>query len=244
MTDIKDPWAMASGNTTTAPADTTTGSSVTMSAAAKPLSGITDPFGTSSQFAGQGGATWDPRVPFDEIADRTIVMVPRSFDANAKDPHNEGQTREEFRVDLVVLDGAPFSFTYKHRPAKDADPVEAVFEVAKFPFVFRSQTITQGQLVKLLKGIEAAPDKLMATGVLKRVPQFRDAGSITIDSIAESRAKYIEYVKRTGKTEPDTRERYSWALVDHPKYMTDDRWALARAWWDKAVNSWPDLTGK
>jgi hypothetical protein len=170
-------------------------------------------------------------------------MVPRSFDANAKDPFNEGQTREEYRVDLVILDGEPFSFPYKHRPSKDAEPVEATFEVDHFPFVFRSQSIAQGQLVKLLKGIDAAPDKLFAVGVLKRVPQWRDKG-FTIESIEESRAKYIDYVKRTGKTEPDTRQRSTWNLVDDPKYMTKERWLAARAWWETAKTTWPDLTGK
>lgn len=246
MTQTADPWAAAS--TTQAPAGekriTPNGETVYVQhSPEKNLATITDPFGTASQVVTTSGATWDPRVPFDEIAGSTVVLVPRSFREDAPDPFNAGKVREEYRADLVVLDGTPFSFTYKSRDSKDAEPTEKTFEVASLPATFRSQSIAQGQLIKLLKGIDKAPDKLFAVGVLLRVPQQRDlSAGFTIDSIEKSRTDYIEMVKRTGKTEPDTRQRSTWGLVDAPQYMTAERWDRARAWWETVKGTWPEIT--
>jgi hypothetical protein len=96
--------------------------------------------------------------------------------------------------------------------------------------------------VRLLKGIDAAPDKLFAVGVLLRVPQVRDLkAGYTIESIEASRQAYIAQVQKTGKTEPDTRQRSTWNLVDDPKYLTPERMARARAWWETAKTTWPNL---
>src|ERR1700750_3314641 len=67
------------------------------------MADVDDPFATSSEI--KTGGVWTPRVPFEDIEGRMVVIRPISFNPEAKDPFKEGETREEFRVDLIVLDG-------------------------------------------------------------------------------------------------------------------------------------------
>lgn len=212
-------------------------------AQSKDLSGVTDPFGTTKEYAGSGAATWDPRVPFDAIEGRTCILVPREFRLDAPNPFAKSdptakQTREEWRADLIVLDGEPFEFTYNHKESKDSEPVEKTQKVDTLPFTAKLQSIAQGQLIRVLNGIDKAPDKLFAVGVLMRVPQWRDMPKVTVETIAESRRAYVEYVQRTGKTEPDNRQRSTWGLVDDPRYLTDERMNAARSWWASVRADW------
>lgn len=232
-TTTADPWASADQSTQrTESGNAKSTYNAGTAATSKDIGGVTDPFGRSSEYAGQGGA-WDPRVPFDDIEGRACIFVPKSFRDDAPDPFNEGEKREEWRVDIVVLEGPVFSYTAKIKESKDAEAVEKTIEVNEFPATFRSQSISQGQLVAALKGVDKDPAKLFLFGVLTRVPQKRDAGKYTIESIAASRAAYVEYVKRTGKTEPDNRQRSTWNLDDREQVLSPQRFALARAWWEQ-----------
>lgn len=238
-----DPWAQAAGQTATtnsAPAATTTNGGYASSAVAaqnKNVGSISNPFGNAREYAGQGGGLWDPRVPFAYLENRAIVMIPRALDANAKDPFNEGQTREEWRVDIVILDGEPFEFTYNAKESKDAQPVEKTMQVSAFPAVFKQQSVAQGQLVKALKGVDADPEKLFLFGVLRRVPQFRDAATETVDSIAEKMTRYRQDVAagKPGAKEP----RHTWNLIADS--LTEAQSAAAMAWWTQAKSTWPNV---
>src|ERR1051325_2066003 len=116
-----------------------------------------DPFATSSQVQ-SGGGNWDPRVPFEDIAGRMVVMIPKSYKNDAEDPFNKGKVREEFRIDLVVLDGDPFEYEYNDRDPQDqTKKVSRTARVESFPFVAREQSIAQGSLVGKLKAIIGLP---------------------------------------------------------------------------------------
>ena len=162
---MTDPYAQAAAQS--APPATAAPASSGTPAQSKNAAGVTDPFGRTSEYSGNGAGTWDPRVPFDMIEGRTCILVPREFRKDAPNPFYNGSatgkeeaTREEWRADLVILDGSPFEFTHKSKDSKDAEPTEKTQKVDSFPFLARQQSIAQGQLIRALNGIDAAPDKL------------------------------------------------------------------------------------
>ena len=226
---MSDVWAAAQASQ---PA-TSTQSAATPAA---PVSNMDNPFATQKQgaeAAGGGGGTWDPRVPFDLLEGRMIIMVPKSFRDDAEIPATfnpkPGETREEYRVDIVVLDGAPFSFEYTFKASKDAEPEKRTWEVKEFPSTHRGQTIAQGQLIKALKGVDKSGAFLY--GVMAMVPQFRDQSLYpTPEALAEARKAWIAALSagQKGVTEP----RYTWGLDERPHILTPERINLALAWWE------------
>lgn len=222
---MSDPWAAAQQQTSTTSAATP----------ASPVSNMENPFATQTQGAaavGSGGQ-WDPRVPFDALEGRMIVMVPKSFRDDAPVPAafnpKEGEVREEYRVDIIVLDGGPLTYEETFKESKDAEPQKRTVSVTDFPYVRRGQTIAQGQLVRALKG--ADKNGAFLYGVMTMVPQLRDQGIYpTPEKLAEARKAWIAALSagQKGVSEP----RYTWGLDERPHVLTPERINLALAWWE------------
>lgn len=201
--------------------------------AANPNVNVNNPFATQSEgaaAAGSGGQ-WDPRVNFALLEGRMVIMVPKQYTSDAPVPKDfnpkPGETREEWRVDLVVLDGESFSFEYNFRASKDADPEKRTQNVTEFPSMHRSQTVAQGQLVRALKG--ADKDGKFLYGVMTKVAQLRDVKLYpTPEALAAARTQWIADLQ-AGK--PTTEPRYTWGLDDRPNVLTPARLQLAADWW-------------
>lgn len=204
---------------------------------------MANPFRKKSEVvsAGGGGVTWDPRVPFDYLEHRMVVMVPVSLNPESADPFNKGKTREEWRVNIIVLDGEQFEFTYNER-AKNAsgdfikradgsyEMKESTFAVTDFPATFREQSVAQGQLVKALKAVNE--EGAFLYGVMRRVPVVADArAGATIESLAAKLEAWRQLIA-SGKPAGD-RPRHTWNLDDRPEALTQERMDLAAAWWEQ-----------
>lgn len=205
------------------------------------LNNTDDPFGTTSEYKGSGGQ-WDPRVPFDEIEGRLVVMKPISFNPKANKPEQFRQgpddtTREEYRVELWVLNGAPFEYTYTEpNPDKPGERIEKI--AAVHPEIgtvigdvtvpgarFRSQSIPNGQLIGALKGVDK--DGRLLIGVVSRMPVITDARKgVTPEDIAADRAKWL-----AGGAKGKPKYQSTWSLDDRPHVLTDALKGVAGAWW-------------
>lgn len=199
-----------------------------------------DPFATSSDI--KTGGLWDPRVPFEDIQGRLVVMIPREYDETAPNPFpgQEGKTREEFRVDLVVLDGGDLSYEYN-----ETDPADKTKKILKtrevpasdLPFVARLQSVAQGGLVKKLKGVAGLPSSgagkvqfstipRLYLGVMAYAPYVAaEKKGATIDSVTATVEQWIARQRKGTKPE------YTWTLDDRPHVLTPERKQIAGAWW-------------
>lgn len=234
---MTDAFAQAAMNQAASNTSTTATAVLDMPAGA--LADMDDPFATSSEV--KTGGMFTPRVPFEDIEGRTVVMIPRSFDPTARDPFDPDgkKTREEFRIDLVVLDGAPFEYEYAARDENDkTKKIYRTMKVETLPFVALSQTIAQGGLVAKLKGITGIPGRdapkttfttapRLFLGVMRYAP-YRAAENrgATIESVT---AEVQDWIRRGRKT---TKPDYTWALDDRPHVLTPERRAVAGAWWN------------
>lgn len=227
MTDVWRAASAANSNTST-----TTATASTLPAAA-PID-TNNPFATQSEGSdvmGSGGG-WDPRVPFDLIEGRMVIFVPKSFRDDAPVPEAFRKTpedvREEFRVDLFILDGEPFSFEYNFKASKDATSEVKTWNVDSFPSLHREQTVANGQLVRALKGAHKTGKFLY--GVMTRVPVWADRAKYpTPEKLAEARKEWIASLT-AGKPIPEPRS--TWGLDERPIALTSARIALASAWWE------------
>lgn len=224
MTDV---WQAASAASANNAAATTVGEP-----AAAPID-TNNPFATQSEGSdvmGSGGG-WDPRVPFDQIEGRMVILVPKSFRDDAPVPEafrkTADEVREEFRVDLFILDGEPFEFEYNFKASKDAAVEKKVWKVETFPSMHRQQTVANGQLVRALKGAQKTGKFLY--GVMTRVPVWADRSKYTIESLATARLAWIANLA-AGKATPEPRS--TWGLDERPNALTSERISLAVAWWE------------
>lgn len=188
------------------------------------------PFATSSEI--KTGGVWTPRVPFEDIEGRMVVMVPKSFDPKARNPFPGGDPeREEFKVDLIVLDGEPFTYEYTERnpdyPEKSqVERLDKEMSVESFPFTALSQSVAQGGLVGKLKPI--FEDGRLFMGVMSYAPYVADSKKgATIDSTRRIVQAWID------KGRKGTKPQYTWALDDRESVLTPERRALAGAWWSE-----------
>lgn len=210
-----------------ASAQNTTQTTASSNIPAGKRSDVDDPFATSSEI--HTGGVWTPRVPFEDIEGRMVVIVPKSFNPKAKNPFPGGDPeREEFRVDLIVLDGEPFTYEYSERNPEDpAGPrLEKEMRVDAFPFTALSQSIAQGGLVGKLKPI--FEDGRLFMGVMSYAPYVADSKKgATIDSTRKIVEAWI------AKGRKGTKPQYTWALDDRPTVLTPERRALAGQWWNE-----------
>lgn len=199
-----------------------------------------DPFGTSSEYKGSG-RDWDYRLPFDEARGRLVVMLPLEYTDKAEKPEEyrkdkDDVYREEYRVDLWLLNGDPFSYKVMAKKEGSEEKEEKVIEVSpsagtdvngvKVPGQrFRRQSIFTPSLIGALKGVDK--DGRLLIGVLDMVPWAQDARKgLTPEKLEENRAAWL---KGGGK---GTAPRYTWGLDDRPHILTPELRSLAKAWWD------------
>lgn len=193
-----------------------------------------DPFATADEAASHAG----PFVPWpkiDAVTDRLIVLVPRTFDKEAKvseyaqREHRMGPTQEEWRTDLVVLDGGTLSYPYKAKdPNTEGAFINATHVIEELPALIPNWRVSAGNIIGTLNRIAEGP-KPFALGRIRAgyVKKSMDAGKTFEDFAAEQEAFYAN---PKGKTQP----KAVWHLVvsDDPQ----DR-AVALAWWKVAQAS-------
>lgn len=193
-----------------------------------------DPFATADEATTTG--TFVPWPGVEAVQDRLVVLVPRKHDKEApvsaylQQKYNLPATREEWRVDLVVLDGpTPFGYKYQAKVEGTEDQYqEATHVFDTLPAVIPNWRVTWGNILGVLNKISEGP-KPFALGRIRGgygVAEMRK-GRTFEEHTAELNAYYAN---PRGKTQPKT----VWHLVvsDDPK----DR-AVALKWWHAAAAS-------
>lgn len=219
-----DPFAAAQvGATATAPADPFTA----------PVD-MDDPFATSSDYR---TGDFTPSAPLESLKGRLVVMVPRSLDPNAADPNNPGKTREQYTVDLYVLNGGRLSFWYKVKADAERGTPEEMKEYVvdnvspTEPFVVLNYWVPQGAIIGKLKKAHANGRPFLGTVAMIPVKADRDKGKTAAQVEAEV-AAWIER-NRVG-----ARPRYTWVLND----PTPEERAAAIGWWGANRDNIPAIT--
>jgi hypothetical protein len=184
---------------------------------------VDDPFATSSDYK---GGDFTPAAPIEALDGRLVVMIPRSLDSNAKDPNNEGQTREQYTVDLYVLSGGRLTYYYNVKAdpesGREAETKEMVVEdiTPANPFVITGYWVPQQGILGKLK--KAHKDGRPFLGVVDMLPVSADRQKGKTS--AQIRAEYSAWVQRN---RAGARPRYSWTLSD----PSPDLRAAAIEWW-------------
>jgi hypothetical protein len=189
-----------------------------------------DPFATADEATSGGSFVPWPKV--EDVAERLIVLVPRKHDKDAEvseylqREHHLAKTREEWRADLVVLDGeTPFSYEYRaKKEGTDNEFVTATHTFDALPALIPDWRITWGNILGVLNKIGDSP-KPFALGRIRGgygVKEMR-AGR-TFEQHAAEQAAWLKNPK-------GQRPKTVWHLVvsDDPA----DR-AVALAWWKQA----------
>jgi hypothetical protein len=223
---MTDPFASAQVSAaTTAPASAGTGPADPFTATAD----MADPFATSETYR---GGDFTPSPTLEALQGRTVAMFPRSLDPNAKDPNNPGQTREQYTVDLYVLDGGRLSYFYTQKGDAERGTQDEVKEYVvdaispTEPFHVASYWVPQGGVIGKLK--KAHRDGVPFLGVPTMVPTKadRDKGKTN----AQVKAEVDAWVARQRQ---GARPRYSWSL----ETPGQDQRAGAVQWWASAKDS-------
>jgi hypothetical protein len=188
-----------------------------------------DPFATSSDYR----ADFTPSPTLESLQGRLVVMIPRNLDPAAKDPNNPGQTREQYTVDLYVLDGGRFSYFYTQKGNPEAtDPADRQDQVKEWvvenvtpdqPFSVTSYWVPQGGVIGKLK--KAHRDGRPYLGVPSMIPTKadRDRG-LTAAAVRQAVEAWV------ARNRQGARPRYTWTLED----PTPAQRQAAVAWWGKA----------
>lgn len=182
-----------------------------------------DPFATSSDYR---GGDYTPSPTLEALQGRLVVMIPRVLDPNAKDPNNPGDTREQYTVDLTVLDGGRLTYFYnvKGDPEKGTQDETKEWVVEDIsgdkPFTVTGYWVPQGGVIGKLK--KAHKDGRPYLGVPGMVPTKadRDRG-VTAAQVRQNVAAWV------ARNRQGARPRYTWTLEDPD---TTQR-GIAVAWW-------------
>lgn len=203
---------------------------------------LDDPFATAEDAkAGGPYVPWPSRI--DEISERLVVLVPRTFDPEAKvsafmqQTYQLPATREEWRVDLVILDGGDLSYTYSSKvPGVDgkADTFEEkTHEVAasELPFLIPNWRVVWANMIGTLN----KTSKLKTPLALGRIRAGYSAKEMragkTFADFERERAAYYDAMqvnpRQTKLKEPTPRWHFEISEAPADK-------ALALAWWKAA----------
>jgi hypothetical protein len=228
---MSDPFAQAQVSQGQATASTTPATS----GPADPFTGtadMADPFATSDTYR---GGDFTPSATLESLQGRLVAMFPRELDPNAKDPNNPGKTREQYTVDLYVLDGGRLSYYYTQKGNPEAqDPADRQDQVKEYvvedisptnPFHIASYWVPQGGVIGKLK--KAHADGVPFLGIPTMVPVKADRGTKTN---AQVKAEVDAWVARQRQ---GARPRYSWSL----EAPDAGRRQGAIQWWAAAKDS-------
>lgn len=188
-----------------------------------------DPFASADEAA--AGGNFVPWPGVEDVADRLIVLVPRRHNPEAtvsqylQDTYQLPPTREEWKVDLVVLDGAaPFEYTYM---AKDGDTFkEAKHVIETLPALIPGWKVVWGNIIGTLNKINEGP-RPFALGRIRAGYSAKEMrNGKTFDQFAEELAAFYKSPK--GKKQP----KPVWHMV-----VSDDAAdrAAGLAWYRQAV---------
>lgn len=194
-----------------------------------------DPFATPEDV--KSGGSFTPSPFLDALPGRLVAMVPRAYDPEAKkraDRIESGgkETEEKYTVDMVVLDGGPFTFYTTQKIKLDngsfSDERETVeIRVEELPALYTGVWRTEGRIVGKLKKVDGTRRPILL-GRVRRVPQAPDAKKgITAEQVEK---KYAEWEAR-GKNGP--RPKFSWDI--DVENLTDADRDLARTWLKHAM---------
>jgi hypothetical protein len=120
-----------------------------------------DPFAASEDV--KSGGTFVPRPPVEMLEGRLIVLVPRSFDKEAKVSdylQSKGfpAVREEWTTDLVILNGAPMEYTYRSKKEGTKDEFEEkTFSIDEFPALIPGFRVSWANIIGSLNKLSAGP---------------------------------------------------------------------------------------
>jgi hypothetical protein len=192
-----------------------------------------DPFASEADVKGNSG----PFVPWpgiEAVRNRLVVLVPRSHDPEAKvseflqRTYNLPATREEWKIDLVVLDGGDLSYTYRAKVQNTENEFEEkTHEVSAsdLPFVIPGWKVSWGNVIGALNKI-ADGSKPFGLGRLRAGYNVADMRKgKTFDQFTAEQEAF--YAAPKGKKEP--RAVWHFEATDAPEDRT-----IALAWWKAA----------
>lgn len=195
------------------------------------------PFNTDSPFAKPSdmkGGIFVPTPPMEALQGRTCVFIPRTFNPNAQDPFNPGQTRKQWEADLYVLDGGVLRFWYKQKGNPNATPpipeglVEHVTEelTPERPYIVPKMWVSQAAIVPKLTGASEARQFLVCT--IERGAQRAQREKGATD--ASVRAEHQAWIDR-GKQGPEPKSL--WLAAD----LNAEQMQTVMKWWSVAKDS-------
>lgn len=191
-----------------------------------------DPFATADEASSRGG----PFVPWpkiEDVRDRLIVLVPRTFDKEAKvseyaqRTYGMKPTQEEWRADLVVLGGGRLEYGYRAKLADSDEYTDAthVIEADDLPALITGWRMTASNVIGTLNRTSEGL-KPFALGRIQAGYSAKEmrAGKTFAEFAAEEAAFYAS---PKGKKQP----KPVWHMV-----VSDDQAdrGLARSWWRAA----------
>jgi hypothetical protein len=189
-----------------------------------------DPFATADEATSAG--QFVPWPGIEAVAERLVVLVPRAHDKEAKvseylqRTYNLPATREEWRADLVVLDGeVPFRYTFQAKDKEGDGFHEETHQFDALPALIPGWRVSWGNIIGVLNRISDSP-KPFALG---RIRGGYGAAEMRKGKTFEQHAAEMEAYYRApkGKQQPKT----VWHLV-----VSDDAAdrTTALAWWKQA----------
>jgi hypothetical protein len=191
-----------------------------------------DPFATSEDV--KSGGVFIPRPPVDLLAERLIVMVPRKFDPEAKvsdylrREYNLPEFREEWTIDLIVLDGGKLEYPYRSKVQGTEDEYEEkTMIVDEFPFTVPNFKVSWANIIGSLNKLAKSPRPFG----LGRIRAGYSAADMrkgkTFEGFAAELAAWEEKVTKSPKTAGDRpKAKWHFVLDESPEAV-----AKARSWW-------------
>lgn len=189
-----------------------------------------DPF-ADADTAKAGGGSFTPRPALEDLEGRLLAMVPRELDKEAPTPaiyveKGAPATREQYTVDMVLLDGGPLTYTYKDKviSGQTTTIVDKEFTVDALPFMWTGVWRNESAIIGQLKKVDGTPKPILL-GRLVKGPQAKDrkAGR----TIADVAAAFEVWRKNPRGAVP----AFSWQIDTE---VTPADQLLAREWWTAA----------
>lgn len=194
-----------------------------------------DPFATSEDV--KSGGSFVPRPPIDVLAERLIVLVPRSFDAEAKvseylrREYNLPEFREEWTIDLIVLDGGTMEYPYRSKvQGTESDYEEKTMTVDEFPFTVPNFKVSWANIIGSLNKLAKSP-RPFGVGRIRAGYSAADMRKgKTFEDFAAELAAWETKVKADPRKAGDRpKAKWHFVLDESPEALVP-----ARAWWSKA----------
>ena len=195
-----------------------------------------DPFASPEDVKASG--TFIPRPPIEALEGRTIVIVPRKFDEAAKVSdylQSKGfpATREEWTVDLVVLNGGTLEYPYRSKiQGTESDYEDKTMTVTEFPFMVPGFKVSWANIIGTVNKLSVL-SKPVGIGQIRAGYSAKEMrNGKTFADFAEELAKWELKVKENPRSAGERpKAKWHFVLSSDPQ----DR-ALALAWWNQAVS--------